>query len=169
LALAYLSKDWHLTANLKYDINRASAGHTGAYQIVANAPPVSFIPALASTVASLGKGYITGQQAFLDLAATYQFGKWEIGPVGSLKWQTTPDRPGGGFSCAQVTALLGPKLSCGNATNHSAGALVGYNFGTGELPVLLQVWATDSVYTRDDFRGWGVFTRLTFNTNLHGP
>jgi hypothetical protein len=44
VGLAYLGKDWNLTANLKYDFNTASAGHTGAYQIVAGASP---IPAVA--------------------------------------------------------------------------------------------------------------------------
>jgi len=155
VALAYLGKDWNLTANLKYDFNTASAGHTGAYQVVAGATP---IPAVAATVTSIGNGYTTGQQAFLDLAAIYKFGKWEVGPVASLKWQTTADRPGGGFTCAQVTALLGPTLSCGNATNHSIGALVAYNLA----PVKLEVWATDSVYTQDAFRGWAVYTRLLF-------
>jgi hypothetical protein len=105
LTLAYIDQNWHLSANLKYDINQASAGHTGTYQIVANAPPVSFNPALAAAVASIGNGYRSGQQAFLDLAATYKVGKWEFGPVAALKWQTTADSPGGGFTCAQVTAL----------------------------------------------------------------
>jgi hypothetical protein len=156
VALAYLDKEWWLTANLKYDFNKASAGHTGLYQIVAGAIP---IPAVASTVASIGNGYTTGQQAFLDLAATYKFGSWQVGPVASFKWQTTADRPGAGFTCAQVTALLGPTLSCGNATNHSVGALIGYYFTPD---VKLEAWATDSVYTRDAFGGWGVFTRLSF-------
>ena len=157
-ALAYIDKDWHLTANFKYDINAASKGHTGTYQIVANALP---FPALAATVASFGTGYTSGQQAYLDLAATHIFGKWEIGPVASLKWQTTDDTPGGGFTCAQVAqvaAVLGQPLGCGRATNYSVGGLVGYNFG----PVNLQVWATDSVYTRDDYAGWAVYSRLVF-------
>jgi len=161
MALAYIGKDWNLTANFKYDFNRASAGHTGLYQVVASATP---IPAVASTVASIGNGYTTGQQAFLDLAATYKLGNWEVGPVASLKWQTTADTPGGEFTCAQVTALLGPTLSCGNATHHSVGALVGYNFELKNKlePVKLELWATDSVYTRDAFGGWGVYTRLSF-------
>jgi hypothetical protein len=158
LALAYVSSDWHLLANLKYDINTASAGRTGSYQLVANSSPVFFNRALASEVLSFGNGYTSGQQAFLDLTATRIFGKLEIGPVASLKWQTTADRPGGGFSCAQVAAVLGPTLSCGRATNYAVGGLVGYNFG----PADLQVWITDSVYTRDDFAGWSIFTKLTW-------
>src|SRR5664280_1174733 len=146
-ALAYIDKDWHLTANFKYDINAASKGHTGTYAMLPYAP-----------YAAIGNGYTSGQQAYLDLAATHIFGKWEIGPVASLKWQTTDDTPGGGFTCAQVAAFLGPTLGCGRATNYSLGGLVGYNFG----PVDLQVWATDSVYTRDDYAGWAVYSRVVF-------
>lgn len=152
LALAYIDKDWHLTANFKYDINTASKGHTGTYAAIAQVVP-AFAP-----FAAIGNGYTSGQEAFLDLAATHIFGKWEIGPVASFKWQTTADTPGGGFTCAQVTATLGPTRGCGRATNYSLGGLVGYNFG----PVNLQVWATDSVYNRDDYAGWAIYTRMVF-------
>jgi hypothetical protein len=118
---------------------------------------------LATLINSFGNGYTSGQQAFLDVALTHTFGNWESAPVAFLKWQTTADSPGGGFTCAQVAAVLGPTLGCGKATNYSARALVGYNFGL----VNWQVWATDSVYTQDDFGGWGIFTRLSFK--LWGP
>jgi hypothetical protein len=156
VALAYLGTDWNLTANFKYDINTASAGHTGLYQVVAGVIPV---PAVAAMVASIGRGYTTGQEAFLDLASTRKYGNWEVGPVASLKWQTTADTPGSGFTCTQVTAFLGPTLSCGTSTHHSVGGLVAYTFKS--VPIKLEVWATDSVYTRDAFGGWGAFTRLT--------
>src|SRR5450759_1983488 len=159
-ALAYIDKDWHLTANFKYDINAASAGHTGNYQIAANLPyPAGFggTP-FAPMIAGIGNGYRSGQEAFLDLAATHIFGKWEIGPVASFKWQTTADTPGGGVTCAQLAATLPPNLGCGRATNYYIGGLVGYNFG----PVALQVWATDSVYNRDDYAGWAIYTRMVF-------
>jgi hypothetical protein len=165
LTLAYIDQNWHLSANLKYDINQASAGHTGTYQIAANLPfPLGFggTP-LAPVVASIGNGYTSGQQAYLDLAATYKFGKWELGPVAALKWQTTADTPGGGFTCAQLAATLPASLGCGRATNYAVGGLVGYNFGLVDL----QVWAVDSVYTRDDYAGWGIFSRLTFK--IWGP
>jgi hypothetical protein len=161
--LAYIDKDWHFTANFKYDINESSKGHTGPYQIIANAPPVSFVPPLAATIASFGNGYTSGNELFADLALTHLFGKLEIGPVASVKVQTTTDTPGSGFTCAQVAAALGPGLSCGRAENVAVGGLVGYNFG----PVDWQVWVEDSVYTRDDFAGWGIFTRLTYK--LWGP
>jgi hypothetical protein len=159
-SLAYLSPTWHLTANLKYDINQASAGHTGNYQIAANLPfPLGFggTP-LAPVIAGIGNGYRSGQQAFLDLAATYKVGKWELGPVAALKWQTTADSPGGGFTCAQLAATLPASLGCGRATNYAVGGLIGYDFG----PVNFQVWAVDSVYTKDDFAGWGIYTRMAF-------
>jgi hypothetical protein len=174
-SFAWYSKDWHLSANFKYDINTASAGHTGAYQTVASAAnaqltflhvPASIASATAAQIASIGNGYQTGQIAYVDLAATYHVGRWEFGPVGSLKLQTTDDSPGSGFSCAQLkspvqTGIPGvavPVPGCGKAENIQAGALVGYNFGSA----VLQVYATDSVFTQDDFAGWSVYSRLTF-------
>jgi hypothetical protein len=159
-ALAYLSPTWHLTANFKYDINTASSGHTGTYQLAANLPfPLGFggTP-LAATVAGIGNGSTSGQQAFLDLAATYRTGKWEFGPVAALKWQTTADTPGGGFTCAQLAAALPASLGCGRATNYAVGGLIGYNFG----PVDFQVWLLDSVYAQDDYKGLAVFSRISF-------
>jgi hypothetical protein len=165
LSVAYLGESWHVTANLKYDFNAASAGRTGSYQIAANLPfPLGFggTP-LAGIVAGIGNGYQSGQQAYLDLAALYVFGRWEIGPVASFYWQTTADTPGGGFTCAQLAAALPASLGCGRAARHSLGGLVGYDFG----PVKFQVWATDSFSTRDEFDGLGIYTRLSFK--LWGP
>jgi hypothetical protein len=172
--VAYIDKDWHFTANFKYDINQASKGTTGTYQIAANLPfPTGFggTP-LAATIAGIGNGYRSGNEFFADVALTHLFGKLEIGPVASFKYQTSNDTPGGtnlgtgrAFTCADlVTAgLAAAGLGCGNAANVAVGGLVGYNFG----PVDWQVWIVDSVYTRDDFAGWGVFTRLTYK--LWGP
>jgi len=162
-SVAYLSKDWHVTANFLYDINGRSTGHTGTYQIVANAPPVSLVPPLAAAIAGIGDGYTSGQEAFLDVAATYQRGKFEIGPVASFKWQTTSDSPGGGASCAALALALPASLGCGRATNASVGGLIGYNFGLVDL----QLWATDSVYNKDDYEGWGIFSRVIFK--IWGP
>jgi hypothetical protein len=163
--VAYIDKDWHFTANFKYDINQASTGHTGTYQIAANLPfPLGFggTP-LAATIAGIGNGYRSGNELFGDFALTHIFGKLEIGPVASFKVQTTTDSAGGGFTCAQLSAVLPANLGCGKATNVAVGGLVGYNFG----PVDWQVWIEDSVYTRDDYAGWGIFTRLTYK--LWGP
>jgi hypothetical protein len=164
-SLTYKSEDWHLTVNSKYDINTPSSGHTGSYQIAANLPfPLGFggTP-LAPAIAGIGNGYRSGQLMFLDVAATKVFGKWEIGPVASFKWQTTADRPGGGVTCAQLAAALPPTLGCGRATNYSIGGLVGYDLGLADF----QVWVTDSVYNRDDFKGVGVYSRISFR--LWGP
>jgi len=163
--VAYIDQNWHFTANFKYDINGTSAGHTGTYQIAANLPfPLGFggTP-LASTIAGIGNGYRSGNELFGDFALTAVFGKLEVGPVASFKAQTTADSPGGGFTCAQLAALLPANLGCGKASNVSVGGLVGYNFG----PVNWQVWITDTVEAQDDYRGWGIYTRLTYK--LWGP
>jgi hypothetical protein len=161
--VAYIDQNWHFTANFKYDINTDSKGHTGTYQIIANSPPVLFNPALAATIVGFGNGYRTGDQLFGDFALTYLFGRLEVGPVAFFRQQTTDDRPGSGFSCVQVAAVLGQNLSCGKSADISVGGLVGYNFG----PVNWQVYITDSVYHKDEFEGWGIFTRMTYK--LWGP
>jgi hypothetical protein len=151
-AIAYLSKDWHLSMNVNYDIHTASKGNTGIYAAILQAGG-----ALPGGI-NPGNGYTTGNQLFIDWAAKYNFGKWQVGPVGYFKWQTTADSPGGGYTCATLTATLGASLSCGRATDIALGAMVGINLGAANF----EVYATDSVYTRDDFRGWSVFTRLSF-------
>jgi hypothetical protein len=141
-AISYLGDNWNLSANFIYDINSASAGHTGPF---ANTP-----------IAAFGNGYRSGQQAYLDLTATKKFGNWEIGPVGYYRWQTTSDRPGSGLSCATMAALT--PITCGRATDFALGGLIGYDFG----PVKLKLYLTDSVYTKDDFGGLIVWTKLSF-------
>jgi hypothetical protein len=120
---------------------------------------------LASTIAGIGNGYRSGNELFGDFSLTYQFGKLEVGPVAYFKAQTTSDSPGNGFTCAQLSGVLGlpANLQCGKATNVGVGGLVGYNFG----PVNWQVYVTDTVAEQDDFRGWGIYTRLTYK--LWGP
>jgi hypothetical protein len=151
-AVAYLANGWSVTGNLYYDFNEPSAGHTGNYQLGG----FHGIPLLG--LGDPGDGYRTGNQMFLDWSATRKFGKWEIGPIGYFKWQTTSDSPGGGWTCPGLTARLGAGLSCGRSTDYSVGVLAGYDFG----PVSLQVLATDSFYTVDDFGGMTYWTRLGF-------
>jgi hypothetical protein len=148
-ALSYLGGGWNLTAHLAYNFNGSSAGHTGAFAL--------------TPVAAFGVGYRSGDQAYLDLTATKKFDKWEIGPVGYLKWQTTDDRPGAGVSCATMAAVTASQLTCGRATDFAVGALVGYDFG----PVALKTFVTQSVYTKDDFGGVLIWTKLAFR--LWGP
>jgi hypothetical protein len=143
-SISYLANGWDLSATFLYNVSTASAGHTGPF---------------AGTPASVfGVGYRSGDQAFLDVTATKKFGKWEIGPVGYLAWQTTSDSPGGGFSCASMGAATAGLLTCGRATDYALGALIGYDFG----PVALKFTVTDSVHTRDDFGGLAVWTKLSF-------
>jgi hypothetical protein len=167
--LAYLDKDWHLTANFRYNINTASAGHTGFYQSEAAGLPALGLGAFSSTVASIGNGYRSGDTAFLDAAALYQYRKWEFGPVASLKYQTTADTPGAGFTCAQLpTAVLGGKIAvpgCGMSQSAAVGGLLGVDLGAAHF----QMWATDSVHTQDDFGGWGVYSRLIFKITDDAP
>ena len=91
-AVSYLAGGWDLTAHFLYDFNTASAGHSS--------------PFAGTPAAIIGMGYRSGDQAFLDLTATKKYGKWEIGPVAYFEWQTTPDQPGAGFTCAQMQALI---------------------------------------------------------------
>jgi hypothetical protein len=148
-AVSYLADGWNLTAHLAYDINSASAGHTGVFA--------------GTPIAAFGVGYRSGDQAFLDLTATKKFGAWEIGPVAYFKWQTSEDRPGGGVSCAGLAAATSALLTCGRATDYAIGGLVGYDFG----PVAVKAYFTHSVYTRDDVGGFAAWTKLSFR--LWGP
>src|SRR5208282_5311215 len=95
-AISYFTKDWSLSANLRYDINTGSRG------VTMGAP---FLGAAAN-------GYTSGNEVFGDFTALYKVGKWQFGPVGYFEAQTTADRPGGGFSCTSATVLAGG--GCGN-------------------------------------------------------
>jgi len=135
-AISYLANNWVLSANFAYFFNTASTGTCCG---------------LAGTAA--GNGYTSGQELYVDLTALYKFGKWEIGPVGSIVAQTTSDSPGGGFTCASLPTV------CGKETRVRAGGLVGYDFG----PVDMQVWVTDDVYCQDNAScGIAVWSRLGF-------
>jgi hypothetical protein len=158
-AIAYLSKEWKIAINADYDIHSASAGHTGTYAALAALTGVA-------AFAAPGVGYTTGNQLFIDWSAEYKWGKFSAGPAGYFKFQTTADTPGSGFTCASLAAnpMFGPSLSCGRAEDIALGAIASYDFGPAEL----QTWVTDSVYTRDDFAGWSVFSRLSFKLEGFG-
>jgi hypothetical protein len=142
--LSYIGDGWDLTAHFVYDINGASAGHTG--------------PFAGTPAAPFGTGYRSGDQAYVDLTATKRFGNWEIGPVGYLKWQLTNDRPGGGLSCARMAAVTG--VTCGWATDFALGGFVGYHLDAAGA--FLALYVTDSVYTKDDFGGLVIWSKLAF-------
>jgi hypothetical protein len=143
-SISYLGDGWDLTAHAVYEFNTSSAGHTGAFA--------------GTPFAAFGVGYQSGDQFFVDLTATKKFGKWEIGPVAYLKWQTTEDKPGAGASCAAMSSATFSLLTCGRQDHHAVGGLVGYDFG----PVALKVFVTDTVFTRDDFEGLNIWTKLSF-------
>lgn len=150
-ALTYLGDGWDLTANAYYDINTASGGNVGLYQIIARNPTTP-----AATAAFLGgpnspgNGYTSGSTLFLDFTATHRFDKWEVGPVGYVKYQVTNDTPGGinpgtgsAWTCAQLTAARLP--TCGRDHSAGAGLLVGYNFG----PVDVKAVYLNTFYSKD--------------------
>jgi hypothetical protein len=163
-AISYLDKNWKVSVNLDYDIHTASAGHTGSYAAIAFNTPFPSAAAQAAFLAP-GVGYTGGQQLFIDWSAEYRWGKLAFGPVGYIKAQTTSDSPGGGFTCATLAATFGPDLGCGKTEDIAFGGIIGYDFGPAEL----EVWATDSVYTQDDFKGSSVFTRLSFKLDDPSP
>jgi len=160
-AVRYLGQGWNLTASFTYDINTASRGNVGLYQVIAlNPATAQATSAFLTGAANPGAGYTTGNYLFFDWTATKKFDKWEIGPVGFFKFQTTNDAPGGinpatsaAWTCAQLTAAKLP--TCGNDINIGAGLLVGYNFG----PVDMKFIYSNAFYTRDTL---GANTGSTF-------
>jgi len=169
-AVAYLSKDWQLSANFDYEFHTASAGKTGTYAALASNAGVPAVVAPNGCVGfnCPGIGYTGGEQLFIDWAAKYSITpKWQIGPVGYFKFQTTDDTPGSGWTCAGLSAspFYGKSLSCGRATDIALGGMLGYNLG----PAHIELYVTDSVYTQDDFEGWSVFTRATFKLDDGTP
>jgi hypothetical protein len=172
--LSYLANDWNLTANVHYEINTPSAGKFGAFQFTSGAGNTG-----PSSPTSPGYGYLSGQLLFLDWTATKKFGKWELGPVGYIKTQTTLDQPGGGYVCSgpgngvltragtnslQVLAALDAtnRVLCGYDRGMGLGALLGYDFG----PMALKLWGTLPVRgvlgDTDQFSGSSVFLRMSF-------
>jgi hypothetical protein len=150
-AVSYLGDGLNLTAAFTYDINTASQGNMGLYQIIARNPATpSVVSALLSGPANPGAGYTTGNYFFGDFTATKRFDKWEVGPVGFVKFQTTSDTPGGinpgtgaAWTCAQLTAAKLP--TCGKDVSIGAGLLIGYNFG----PVDVKFIYSNAFYARD--------------------
>ena len=93
-AISYLDANWLASANFRYDINTASRGVTMAAPFLAGA----------------GNGFISGNELFGDFTVLYKIGKWQIGPVGTLKRR--PDRPGRGVACSP--ALCGFQSQIGS-------------------------------------------------------
>jgi hypothetical protein len=173
-AISYLDKNWKVSVNIDYDFHTASAGHTGSYAALAsNAFGAGALSGLPGGIESIGNGYTGGQQLFIDWSAEYRWGKLAFGPVGYIKDQTTSDSPGAGLSCATLAATPFPAggtfgtngLGCGKTEDIAFGGIIGYDFGPAEL----EVWATDSVYTQDDFKGSSIFTRLSFKLDDPSP
>lgn len=174
--ISFINKTWKATANLEYDFHTASRGHTGTYAAVgANTSANAVLPAALITspngcvgIQCPGNGYQSGDQFYIDWSVEYRWGKLAFGPAGDFKWQTTADSPGSGWTCAMLKAspVYGTSgLGCGRATDISLGGIIGYDFGPAEL----EVFAVDSVYNKDDFDGWKIFTRLSFKLDDPAP
>lgn len=161
-AITYLGNDLNLTASLTYDINTESKGRTGSYMIAALSPNTPApLSALLRGPANPGLGYQSGDLLQLDLTATKRFGKWEVGPVAFMRYQTTDDRPGGinpatgsAWTCAQLTAAGLPK--CGRDVNYGAGLLIGYNFGPVDMKFIYQngFFTKDTIDANSGSRIW---------------
>jgi hypothetical protein len=166
-AIAFINKDWKLAVNFEYDFHTASQGHTGTFAALQHNVPGPWAPNPNGCVgvACIGNGWTSGDQAFIDWSLEYRWGKLAFGPAGDFKWQTTADTPGAGWTCAGLTAVYGGSLSCGKATDVSLGGIIGYDFGPAEL----EFYAVDSVYNKDDFNGWKIFTRLSFKLDDPSP
>jgi hypothetical protein len=170
---AYIDKTWKLAANFDYDIHTASKGHTGFFAGVQQAAPPLANVAFGAPNGCVGFncpgiGYRTGDQLFIDWSAEYRWGKLAFGPAGDFKYQPTADSPGSGYSCATLAAnatYAGAGLTCGRATNISLGGILGYDFGLVDM----EVYAVDSVYNKDDFKGWNIFTRFSFKLDNPAP
>ncbi|OMI06260.1 hypothetical protein BSN85_22555 [Bradyrhizobium brasilense] len=166
-AFSYLGDGWNLTASFVYDINTASRGNTGLYQIIARNPATLPATSLFLTgTANPGRGYTTGNYLYLDWTATKKFGKWEVGPVGFFKYQTTDDVPGGinpatsaAWTCQELRNAKLP--TCGKDVNIGVGLLVGYNFG----PVDMKLIYANGFYSRDAINaptGSTIFLKTSF-------
>jgi hypothetical protein len=84
----------------------------------------------------------------VDLAAAKKFGAFEIGPVGYFSTQVTSD-----IGCE---AFYGAGV-CARGAKAGVGGLIGYDFGS----VFAKLAVTDSVYIKNSFDGWRVWSTVT--------
>jgi len=132
-AISYLDKDYNLTATLYYELNTKN----------------------------IHSQYTSGNLLYGDFTATRTFGKWEIGPVASLLWQTTNDSDPLGL---YPTPPFDP-LNTRRNQKIAVGGLLGYTFSpTGPK---LSFTVTNDVYSRSTAEGLMVQANLTFR--LWGP
>ena len=132
-AISYLDKDYNLTANLYYEINTKN----------------------------LYSQYTSGNVLYGDFTATKSFGKWDIGPVAAIMWQTTNNSDPLGLYPAPPFDPLNTRRS----QQIAVGGMVQYTFSpTGPK---LNFIVTDDVYSRSTGQGWMFQTNLSFR--LWGP
>jgi hypothetical protein len=115
-AVSYLGEGWNLTVSALYDINTASEGNTGLYQVIARNPG-----GCGSFQRPPKPGERLHERQRPLWTATKKFNSWEVGPVGFFKFQTTDDSPGGinpatgsAWTCTQLTIAKLP--TCGRTS-----------------------------------------------------
>ena len=122
-AFTYARYGWNLTANVIWGIERDS---------VTDRPQISGCPA-TSALQGCNPNFVN-----VDLTATKEFGKWQIGPV--AYYSTDLNSPLEGYQRQRQLAV---------------GGLVGYNF---DNKIILQTYLTTEVYERNygaaDTRLW---------------
>jgi hypothetical protein len=90
-----------------------------------------------------------GQSLTIDFTATKKFQGFEIGPVGYLSSQVTSD--------SGCEAFYGTGV-CARGTKAGIGGLIGYNFGA----VSTSFAVTNSVYVRNSYDGWRMWSTLSY-------
>ncbi len=132
-AVSYTDNGWDLTANAIWGIN---------FYPVTNNPQGT--PCPSSPEYGCNPNFLN-----VDLTATKQFGKWELGPIGFYATDISTPVPGYNMQ-----------------TKAGIGGLVGYSFGQ----TLLQVYVTTEIYERNyggkDTRVW---SRLTVPLGYPSP
>ena len=140
MGVSYLRDGWDLSATLLYDFYTTN--------------PHSHVT--------------DGQALYLDLTATKMFGRFEIGPVGYVAFQTTRDSGGDPAAFIASRGLvnscqpIAPNVSngCVRAAKAGVGAKIGYHIGRAQIAVL----ATGSVLSHGQggSDGWRVWTQFSW-------
>lgn len=127
---SYLRDGWNLSLYAAYDINTENAR----------------------------THYATGDRLYLDFTATKKFGAIEIGPVGYLVEQATPDR-NRGFAYGPAHPTFG------YADRMALGGLIGTTFG----PLQVQAFVTAEIRARSAAKGVRSWLSLSMPLSMDGP
>jgi hypothetical protein len=135
VSVAYLSKDWNIALHLLYNTNTRNPN----------------------------SNFTSGDQFFVDFAATRKFGNWRLGPVAYFTTQTTSDVNAG---TSYGPAGCGIPGICSSPTSFALGGLIGYDWGK----VSLDAYATNEVHTSgDSTKGYRVWVNLGYKLGWDEP